>query len=370
MTSEAIVVVAVAVLGVLVWVVRLRVAMRRQPQVAGDNAPDISIIVPARNEAHNLPALLESLARMHPPPREVIVVDDHSTDGTGDIARGAGARVVVPPPLPENWNGKPWACWHGAAAATGSHLLFTDADTTHGADSLARASAELVRRRADLLSVIPTHTVVKMWERFQGVFHLLLLVATGAGAKTTRGERRFTIGQYILMSREAYDEIGGHGAVAGRVAEDLGLGRAVADTGRIVTTLFSPGLMRVRMYPEGLSSFLGGWRRSFYEGLTSAGVVASLEIAAVMGWLVGGPLFAVTAAFGGDLTGVLVGLVIYASATVAIARWQRGCGDFRAWTAPAYPLFTLVFTLISLGALFDRLRRAKVMWKGREVITQ
>ena len=184
--------------------------------------PRISIIVPARDEAPNLPRLLASLRALDPAPAEIIVVDDHSTDGTGDLARAAGALVISPPPLPAGWLGKAWACHAGAAAATGELLLFTDADTAHGPASLGDAVAALDAERADLLSAVPTHRAVSWWERFQGVFQLLLLIACRAGAASDRGRRRFSIGQYLLFRRDAYDQAGGHAAVRGEIAEDLG----------------------------------------------------------------------------------------------------------------------------------------------------
>ena len=121
MNPELLVPGAFTILGALVWTLRLAPLYRSraiEPAIAAD-AGDVSLIVPARNEAHNLPALLASLDALEPAPGEIIVVDDHSTDGTGDVARAAGARVFTPPELPPGWLGKPWACHHGVQAARG-----------------------------------------------------------------------------------------------------------------------------------------------------------------------------------------------------------------------------------------------------------
>ncbi|MCB9419139.1 MAG: glycosyltransferase family 2 protein [Ardenticatenaceae bacterium] len=104
------------------------------------NLPSVSIIVPARNEAANLPRLLPSLGRLeYPGPVEMIVVDDNSVDETAVMTQNAGVKLIQLDHLPEGWLGKPHACHHGAAEASGDWLLFTDADTEHTPDGLARA---------------------------------------------------------------------------------------------------------------------------------------------------------------------------------------------------------------------------------------
>ena len=100
--------------------------------------PTVSIIIPARNEEHNLPTLLRSLAAQSVKPHEIIVVDDGSTDRTAEVARQLGATVIASQPLPDGWRGKTWACHQGAQAATGELLLFVDADTWFEPDGLAR----------------------------------------------------------------------------------------------------------------------------------------------------------------------------------------------------------------------------------------
>jgi len=91
---------------------------------AADQPLAVSVIIPARNEEHNLPALLRSLAVQPAKPREIIVVDDGSMDRTAEIARQHGATVIASQPLPEGWRGKTWACHQGAQAASGEMLSF------------------------------------------------------------------------------------------------------------------------------------------------------------------------------------------------------------------------------------------------------
>jgi len=361
---------AIAVTGAMLWKLRLGLMEARRDRGDGGHGeiPRVSVIVPARNEAHNLPALLDSLAALSPPAAQIIVVDDHSTDGTGDLARQRGATVVTPPPLPEGWMGKPWACRAGAAAATGELLLFTDADTVHAPDSLGRAVRHLERETADLLSVIPTHIVRSGWERLQGVFQLLLLIACRAGGEqSAAGERRFSIGQYMLWRRAAYERVGGHDAVSNRVAEDLAFARMVADSGGHYSLLVRQDVMRVRMYPEGFGAFVRGWRRNFREGIKSAGALATLEVVAIIGWLLGAPLLGALSMAAGHGTLAAAWAAMYGLAVVEVARHQRRLGSFPRWSALFYPIFVLVFAAVSALAGADHARRAPVRWRGRAV---
>jgi 4,4'-diaponeurosporenoate glycosyltransferase len=384
MSADVVILAGVVLLGAALWRWRLGTLFRgraRAEGVARGRALPVSIIVPARNEAHNLPGLLASLKALDPAPLEIVVVDDHSTDGTGDIARAAGVRVVSPPPLPPGWNGKPWACRAGAAAARGEYLLFTDADTVHAPGSLGQAMAELQARGAALLSAVPTHIVRAAWEKLQGVFQLLLLVATRAGAPEAGSaggagqaaaarthERRFSIGQYLLFRRDAYERIGGHEPVKQRIAEDLAFARLIAGAGLGLGLVFSPGLLGVRMYPEGLGAFVRGWRRNFREGLTAAGAGGVVEIAAIIGWLLGVPMAALSAAAAGVTPLALGWAAVYLATAVEIARRQRSLGAFPLWSGLLYPAFVLMFVLVTALALIDRWRGATVIWRGRAAV--
>ena len=133
--------------------------------------PDVSVVVPARNEEASLGACLESLMAQTGVACEIIVVDDDSTDGTRPIAQSfAGVRVISPDLLRENsagktWTGKNSAVIAGAKEARAQWLLFTDADTVHRPGSLARALAEAKRERADMLSYSPEQVAVTFSER-------------------------------------------------------------------------------------------------------------------------------------------------------------------------------------------------------------
>jgi 4,4'-diaponeurosporenoate glycosyltransferase len=360
---------AIALAGFGIFNLRLRNALRADPgEPWSPSRPlDVSLIVPARNEAENLPPLLSSIAALQPRPREVIVVDDHSTDDTAAIATSFGVRLVKPPRLPSGWIGKPWACAAGAEEASASLLLFTDADTVHSPDLLGRAAKTLDERQADLVSVLPWHSVVAAWERYQGIFHLLLLVAARAGSEPAQDERCFCIGQYLLIRRTAYERIGGHAAVRHRVAEDLAMAHLIEREGLRFALLHAPGGLRVRMYPTGLRAFVAGWRRNFREGIRAAGLTGTLEVALVLGWLFEVPRWLFQAYAAGDRPSLALATAASVVTCATIAHWQRQVGEFRARDALGYPVFALLFILISIFALIDHAFRRPVAWRGRSV---
>ena len=136
---------------------------------------EVSIIIPARDEAANLPRLLESIAMQGIPPREVLVVDDASRDGTAGIAAAHGARVIRSEGLPPGWKGKPWACAQGARAAEGRLFLFLDADCHFEPGGL---EAILGRYRGGAFAVCPYHRVERPYENLSAFFNLIMAGST------------------------------------------------------------------------------------------------------------------------------------------------------------------------------------------------
>jgi len=225
------------------------------------------------------------------------------------------------------------------------------------------------RKQAGLVSTVPTHIVQATWERFQGIYHLLLLIATRASSAGAdpNGSRRFAIGQYLLFSRGAYQTIGGHKAVAHRLSEDLALGAAVGDAGLRATVLVRHGALRVRMYPEGLQSFIAGWRRSFRDGIGTTGFIGSVEMFVVVTWLLGVAVWACEALILQHPAQAITWTAIYGATAALVAIKQREVGDFSATSALAYPIFVLLFIWVSVLVLFDAVRQKPVVWRGREI---
>ena len=226
--------------------------------------PTVSIIVPARNEEACLSACLESLVAQRDPDCEIIVVDDASTDRTREIAASFPVRLISAPALPSGCSGKCNAVQAGADAARGEWLLFTDADTVHAPGSLSRALAEVRAHHADLLSYSPHQEVKGILERavMTVIFAELASTFQPRDVCDPNSPAAAANGQYLLISRDAYDAVGGHRGVAHTLLEDVALAQNVKRTGRRIHFRYGGDQVRTRMY-RSLGALWEGWTRTW-----------------------------------------------------------------------------------------------------------
>jgi glycosyltransferase involved in cell wall biosynthesis len=226
--------------------------------------PEVSVIVPARNEEASLPACLESLIGQDGVAFEIIVINDQSTDRTREIAESFhGVRIIDADPLHRGWTGKNNAVATGARAARGNWLLFTDADTVHLPGSLARALSEAQYHRVDMLSYSPEQIAVTFWEKavLPVVFAELARQYPPSRVSNPKSKEAAANGQYILVKREAYDAVGGHGAVASEILEDVALARAFKAAGRKIRFRYAADAVRTRMY-RNFRQLCEGWTKN------------------------------------------------------------------------------------------------------------
>src|SRR5271166_5643527 len=224
--------------------------------------PEVSVIVPARNEEACLADCLRTLVGQADPTYEIIVVDDHSTDGTRTIAESFPVRVIAADPLPEGWTGKCNAAWSGAKVAKGQWLLFTDADTKHAPNSIASGLQEAKENEADLLSYSPTQEVGSLSERalMPVIFAEL---ATTYPPKEVSDPNSLVVaanGQYLLIQRGVYDAIGGHAAIATTILEDVELAKLVKQAGYKLCFRYSD-VVTTRMY-RSFGEMWEGWTKN------------------------------------------------------------------------------------------------------------
>lgn len=332
----------------------VRVATEHQEvSLRRDDSPaPVSLLVPARDEAEalaaNLPGLLTQGAA------EVIVLDDESRDGTAEVAERLGAKVISGAPLPPGWAGKPWACHQLASAASGTVLVFTDADVTWRPGALAALLAELERTGAGLLSVFPRHTPESLGERlitplvdaaFIGHLAAPLIRTALPGAVAANG-------QVMAWRREAYERVGGHEAVRAELVEDVRIAQLAHARAVPVRVALGGDAIEVRMYRSYAESVAGLAKSTpgMHGGsrIVMAGAAAWFVMTYTLPWVLPSrPLV-----WAARLAGVLD------RAVVSAITGRRRPGDLaEGLLGPVTPILVL--------PVYARALRSRVMWKGR-----
>lgn len=325
---------------------------RTLPTSGGGDREPVAVVIPARNEAHALPNLLRPLVDQRRDGDRIIVVDDHSDDGTARVATVFGAEVVTPPPPPDGWLGKPNACWHGANATNEGVLVFLDADVRPGATLLDDLAAEVRSAPDALVSMQPWHDMYTMGEQPSILFNVTALM--GCGAFTIFGERaasNVAFGPVLAVDREIYGRAGGHASPAVRSmhTEDIALARAI---GRSRLFVGSPSTTTFRMYPGGFGELVRGWTRS---SATGARLTSWWTAVATVAWVcsIAGGWIALPATY----------------PLIAIQIWvlgrRAGTTDPRA--VLVFPVLVAIFAIIFARSLIAVLARRDVTWKGRDV---
>ena len=334
----------------------------------------VSVVIPVRNESSTIATVVGSILSTTYHPIELIVVDDRSSDDTPAIVESFSdprLRLVRGERLPAGWYGKPWACLQGYRAAKGNILLFTDADTRHAPELLARAVGALVQEKADLVTVAPLQRCVTFWERvvMPQIWLLLALRYHPDAVNRARRERDVIAnGQFILTTRKAYEAAGTHEAVRHEVAEDLALAQRYLRHGRKLHFTFAERLMETRMY-QGLAHLIEGWskniylggRRSFPHEPLLRGLVPVMLIVAMLFWLLP-PAVLLASAVDPGLSDLVPAALLACAFSAGF--WMLICHGMQipALYGLAYPLGALMALYIVLRSTW---RDRRVEWRGR-----
>ena len=344
---------------------RLGRPVRLEPPV-----PRLSVCIPARDEAGRIGAAVAAARALDYPELEIVVVDDRSSDATGEEARTAAdgdprVAVVEGTEPPAGWAGKPWACARAAAEAGGELLLFIDADVRLAPWSAATAVARLRSDDVALLSLFGDWELVGFWERT--VVPVVGWFIRGTvdldAVNDPDGDAEFANGQFILVRREDYEAAGGHGAVRAEVLDDVRLARAFRRAGRRLGLVHAPGAFSVRLY-ESLGDIVRGYAKNLFEGMDRRPAVALLAVVFIcvgtlLPWAL---LIALPAA------GVAWPWTAWAATLCALMlafRWRIERADGRSgWHAATHVLGNAVFVWILLRSALS----GRVEWKGRAFV--
>ncbi len=344
--------------------------------------PQLSVIIPARNEEGNLPECLASLLAQDDEffalgrDWELIVVDDESTDRTREVAAEAAlghpAMILMEaPPLELKGNGRGFtgktnACWAGAQRATGRWLLFTDADTLHEPGDLVRAMHEAEKHHVALLSYSPLQLVQGFWQRalMPLVFSELASVYPPAQVNDPAKRVAAANGQFLMVEREAYFAVGGHRMVGRSVLEDVDLAFNVKRSKRSIRLRYAPDALSTRMY-RGFSDMVEGWSKNLVLLFPHALALAAWRTLDIALLLLPVLLF-------------VFPYLVFWKETVLVLLWGRNLWRFYArvarsnfgfmdcaLSALALPLFIVL--LVRSWAMHKIFHQ--VAWKGREYRT-
>lgn len=341
-----------------------QVELKAAPIVKTDNSK-LSVIIPARNEAANLPILLESLSIQTRQPDEIIVIDDVSSDGTAVIAVAFGVKVISTADKPHGWLGKSWACQQGAEVATGDLLLFVDADVSLSPDAIAR----LLATYADgdgVISVQPFHRIQRLYENISYFFNLIQIAANGV-CLPFRHKNMGLYGPVILISSCDYEAIDGHQSVQRSVIEDVALGQSLNGKKINYRLFLGTSTISYRMYGCGLHQLYQGWVKNIATG---AAQTPALLLAMVLIWITACAAVVVDlaiAAFTNNSAGLLQTGVIYVLFVVQLIWATRLAGNFSLPSIFVFPIWLLGFIGIFLLSSIYKLFGIRVIWKDRKV---
>lgn len=343
-----------------------------------DGQPLVSVLIPARNEAARLGPCLAGLAAQTTSRFETIVVDDDSSDGTGDLARGfaghvAGLQVLDGAPLPAGWAGKCWACWQAAGMAGGEWLLFLDADVLPQPALIASLLAYAAD--ADLVTMMPRQHLGTAAERMLlPAFHSILLGVYPLHIVSNQAyPLAFANGQCLLVRRDVYFATDGHRAVRDSVLEDTDYGQIVKAAGYRLLAANGPVLLGARMY-HGWRSAAEGLGKNAVAGFRSGGARSGL-VGARQSLIAFAPLYLLLAG----------AWLLWAQQTVlgwavmlhgaALLLTTLGCSGWLVqqryrigwWWGLLYPFGLALYFGLALRGLIQVRSGRGVMWKGRRL---
>ncbi|MFD5450914.1 glycosyltransferase [Streptomyces sp. NPDC127100] len=359
------------------WRTDVRLPRRAEPEAW----PPVCVVVPARDEAAVLPASLPSLlAQDYPGRAEVFLIDDGSTDGTGDLARelarhqdGLALTVAAPGEPPAGWTGKLWAVRHGIALARArdpEFLLLTDADIAHAPDSLRQLVAAARTGGFDVVSQMARLRVESAWERlvvpafvyfFAQLYPFRRIGGGRSGKRATRTAA--AAGGCVLLRADAAERVRIPDAIRHAVIDDVALARAVKGSGGRVWLGLADGVESVRPYPR----LRDLWRmvsRSAYAQLRHSPLLLAGTVAGLVLVYLVPPAAAVAGAVAGGGTAAVCGAaawLVMAGTYLPMLRYYRQ----PSWLAPLLPFTAFLYLLMTVDSAVQHYRGRGAAWKGR-----
>lgn len=369
------VVTALAVGSLAVLVVNLamvpRLSRRRRPR-AHRPEPAVSVVIPARNEAEQVGDCIAAVLAQQGVKLEVLVVDDCSEDATFGIATAAAGvdervTVIAGHTPPTGWTGKNWACHQAATRASADVLCFVDADTRLEPTAIAELTRVLDEEDAELVSslVAAEYDAPAQAMFLPMINHALLALFPVAAMHSARLPRvALALGPFMVVTRAAYDRVGGHAARRSEVVDDVGMSRAVKRSGGRVRLANGTAVACTSWYPD-LRGIWNGFSKNAFGALDRNELLAALTCFGLVPLLLA-PFI--------RLVGGLAGAGVPAEVWVQIALFLLArlvtsvAGRDPVWSIVFHPVTVLFWGATLLGSAWLVQRGSSVEWKGRDVL--
>ncbi|HBP10751.1 MAG TPA: glycosyl transferase [Nitrospina sp.] len=350
----------------LIYLVRLEPVSHKL-----DGPPMVSVCVPARNEERGIQACLLSLLKQDYPNFEVIVVNDHSTDRTGELIRDLAEKnslliALEGADLPEGWLGKPFALYQAFQKAKGEMLLFTDADPVFEPHALSTAVFTMRERDLDALTLMPKAEFGSFWERAVQpvIFGFIASLTRFKNVNDPDHKSAMGFGAFLMFKRSAYEIIGGHEGGKADVLEDVLIAKRLKKAGLKLLVADAKRLFSIRMY-HGLREIWIGWRKNMFLAMKRSVIRALYYVFMVLTFLLTPYLvlgWNVVAGTGILWTGLsLLGVVMVSAATIKTCD-ELGLGRKNACL---FPIGAVVMAAIMINSMIQILIFSRTEWRGR-----
>ncbi|MDG2381341.1 MAG: glycosyltransferase family 2 protein [Pirellulaceae bacterium] len=337
--------------------------------VALDSRPTVSVLIPARNEVDRISRTLDAVLANLDVELEVIVLDDHSDDGTDRAviqiaAHDERVRLVQGKPLPAGWCGKQYACQQLATQASHEHLLFLDADVHLTPDAICRAVAQYQRVGVALLSGFPKQQVESLGEALLiPLMHIVLLTYLPfvLMRRTLMKGASAGCGQFFLTTKSAYERVGGHATVKASLHDGVQLPRQFRQA-RLKTDVFDASdIASCRMY-HGWQQTWNGLEKNAYEGIANERLIVPFTVLMVLGY-VAPTVVGLMGLFSSEAIPpmAMIGMAAsYLPRVLAAFRFDR------AWFSTClFPLAIVLFLVLQWWALLNHYWGTQATWRGR-----
>lgn len=350
-----------------------------------EQAPEVSICIPARNEAQSIERCVRSAIDQQYPNHHVYVLDDNSTDSTTKILQkltnsfANTLTVLEGQPKPDCWLGKSWGCHQLSEIITGEILIFIDADTWLEPEATAKTVRSMGRDVVDFITLWPQQKFGTFWEKTViplVYFALLTLLPARYVYRPPQWIPSFiraevgalfaaACGQFMAFKRKAYQGVGGHKSVKNKVVEDVELAKNLKRAGYPMKMYHGARTVSCKMYSSA-NELWEGFRKNFLAGFgNNLFLFIGLGILHIITFILPALLLPFLLLWGSTKLTVLCLIIITLMLIQRFIVDQWFNWKFRYGLL--HPLGVMWFQVLGIKVISDYLNQESAQWKDRQV---